>query len=83
MQEKAYFHKIYFKALLRLETMKGCFDPMDKIGTSNVASGPIKLTMDRPAMLIMVPRKRLEEVIRVLLQPPQNQKCGIRMLYGI
>ena len=74
MQEKAYFHKIYFKALLRLETMKGCFDPMDKIGTSNVASGPIRLTMDRPAMLIMVPRKPLEEVIRVLLQSLEPEK---------
>jgi hypothetical protein len=80
MQAKAYFHKIYFKALLRLETMKVCFDPMDKTGTSNVASGAIRLTMDRPAMLIMAPRKRLEEVIHVLLQPPQKQKNGIRIL---
>ena len=47
---------------------------MDKIGTSNVASGPIRLTMDRPAMLIMVPRKRLEEVIRVLLQSLEPEK---------
>ena len=60
--------------------MKGCLDTMDKIATSNVASGPIRLNMDRPAMLIMALRKPLEEVIRVLLQPPQNQKNGIRML---
>ncbi|MDG0981735.1 MAG: thiamine diphosphokinase [Tateyamaria sp.] len=51
-----------------------CFDPIDRIGTSNVALGPVRLTMDRPAMLIMVPRKRLEEVIRVLLQPPEPEK---------
>ncbi|MAT00706.1 MAG: hypothetical protein CML41_04245 [Rhodobacteraceae bacterium] len=63
--------------------MKGCFDPMDKIGTSNVASGPIRLTMDRPAMLIMVPRKRLEEVIRVLLQPPKLEKWNWNALRNL
>lgn len=63
--------------------MKGCFDPMDKIGTSNVTSGPIRLTMDRPAMLIMVPRKRLEEVIRVLLQPPKLEKWNWNALRNL
>ncbi|MBL6856415.1 MAG: hypothetical protein ISQ88_08570 [Rhodobacteraceae bacterium] len=56
---------------------------MDKIGTSNVTSGPIRLTMDRPAMLIMVPRKRLEEVIRVLLQPPKLEKWNWNALRNL
>lgn len=56
---------------------------MDKIGTSNVTSGPIRLTMDRPAMLIMVPRKRLEEVIRVLLQPPKLEKWNWNALWNL
>ncbi len=43
------------------------FSPMSQIGTSNAATGPVTLTMDRPNMLVIVPRHMLDAVSAALL----------------
>jgi thiamine pyrophosphokinase len=43
------------------------FDPMQLIGTSNRATGPVKLWMDGPGMLCIAPRRILPELVQALL----------------
>lgn len=54
------------------------FDPMVKIGTSNIALGPVALTMDAPAMLVVLPRARLRAVMRVLASAPPTARWPAR-----
>lgn len=54
------------------------FDPMVKIGTSNTALGPVVLTMNAPAMLVVVPRKRLSAVTQVLAHAPPSARWPVR-----
>ncbi|MDG1182316.1 MAG: thiamine diphosphokinase [Tateyamaria sp.] len=54
------------------------FDPMVKIGTSNTALGHVSLTMDGPAMLVMVPRARLAAITRALHLGPQAARWSAR-----
>lgn len=42
------------------------FAPDGRVGTSNAATGPIRLQFDGPGMLVIVPRSRLEVVVRAL-----------------
>lgn len=44
------------------------FDPLHKIGTSNAATGPCTVTMQNPAMLMMVPRRLIQPVVEQLSQ---------------
>jgi len=43
------------------------FDPVQLIGTSNRATGPVKLWMDGPGMLCIAPRRILPELVQALL----------------
>jgi len=54
------------------------FDPMSRIGTSNMATGPLTLTMDRPAMLVMLARAHLAAVTRALGSAPQHARWPAR-----
>lgn len=45
-------------------------DPMGQTSTSNAATGPIALTMDRPAMLVMLPRRYLGPLTQALASAP-------------
>lgn len=54
------------------------FDPERKIGTSNVAEGPVDLTMSRPCMIAIVPRKWLAEVTQVLVSAPPSARWPAR-----
>lgn len=54
------------------------FDPMVKIGTSNQAIGPVSLTMNAPAMLVVLPRARLEVVTQVLVHAPSSARWPAR-----
>lgn len=54
------------------------FDPMVKIGTSNAAEGPVALTMDAPAMLVILPRARLAEIMQVLVCAPPSARWPAR-----
>ncbi|WP_323005603.1 thiamine diphosphokinase [Pseudorhodobacter sp.] len=42
------------------------FAPGGRVGTSNQATGPVRLTMDAPGMLVIVPRARLGVVLQAL-----------------
>lgn len=42
------------------------FAPDSRIGTSNTATGPVHLSMDGPGMLVIVPRRALDAVIRAI-----------------
>ena len=46
------------------------FDPASVIGTSNEAVGPITLTPNSPAMLLILPAETLAEAVRALLAAP-------------
>lgn len=46
------------------------FDPMAQTSTSNAAVGPVSLTMDRPAMIAMLPRGYLSAVVQSLVSAP-------------
>ena len=53
------------------------FDPLSRIGTSNEALGPVDLSVDGPAMLVILPRSELTAAVAQLLQsaavwPPQR-----------
>lgn len=53
------------------------FDPRRQIGTSNEALGPVDLSVDAPAMLVILPLSELEGALSQLLQsaagwPPQR-----------
>lgn len=45
------------------------FAPGQRIGTSNVAVGPVRLTTDRPAMLVILPTGRFEAAVTALSDP--------------
>ncbi len=46
------------------------FDPAGKIGTSNEVTGPVRLTFDRPGMLVIMPRAALAASIQALTGGP-------------
>ena len=46
------------------------FAPATVIGTSNEATGPVTLTPDAPAMLLILPAGTLAETVRALLAAP-------------
>lgn len=45
------------------------FDPMSKIGTSNHALGPVTLYADAPAMILILPRRLMPQLVLALGQP--------------
>jgi len=45
-------------------------DPVGQTSTSNAAKGPIALTMDGPAMIVMLPRRYLGAVTQALVSAP-------------
>jgi thiamine pyrophosphokinase len=46
------------------------FAPDGRIGTSNVATGPVQLNFDRPGMLLILPRVALDPLVRAALAAP-------------
>jgi thiamine pyrophosphokinase len=54
------------------------FDPVSRIGTSNEAVGPVEITMDAPAMLVIVPRTRLRCVMQALESAPPSARWTAR-----
>lgn len=54
------------------------FDPERKIGTSNVAEGPVDLTISGPCMFVIVPRLRLAEVTQALASAPPSARWPAR-----
>lgn len=54
------------------------FDPIRKIGTSNIADGEIHLTMERPDMLVILPRSLLEPLMRMLELAPHAARWPAR-----
>ena len=55
---------------LRWDTDGLDFAPGTVIGTSNAALGPVTLTPDAPAMLLILPASTLAETVRALLSAP-------------
>lgn len=53
------------------------FDPLSKIGTSNRATGPIRLEMDAPRMLGIFPRKQLAALTRALAAAPPGARWPV------
>ncbi len=43
------------------------FAPASRIGTSNEVTGPVRLSFDRPGMLVITPREALAAVARALI----------------
>jgi thiamine pyrophosphokinase len=43
-------------------------DPVDRIGTSNEATGPVAMTVDAPGLIVMLPRRRLARLAQAILQ---------------
>ena len=54
------------------------FEPMSQIGTSNAALGPVSLTMDRAAMIVIAPRAYLASVTQALVSAPQSARWPVR-----
>ncbi|MEO9685505.1 MAG: thiamine diphosphokinase [Tateyamaria sp.] len=54
------------------------FDPTSFIGTSNEAFGPLTLTMNTPAMIVMLPRAHLAQVTQALARAPQAARWPVR-----
>ena len=54
------------------------FDPMQMTGTSNEATGPVTLTMNDPAMIVMLPRACLGAVTQALASAPQDARWPAR-----
>lgn len=54
------------------------FDPMTQIGTLNEATGPIELTMDGPAMIVVLPRRYLGDVMQALASVPPDARWPAR-----
>jgi thiamine pyrophosphokinase len=46
------------------------FDPLGRVGASNVATGPVSLRMDGPGMLVVLPREALDAAVAALLAAP-------------
>ena len=53
-------------------------DPMGQTSTSNAATGPITLTMDHPAMIVMLPRRYLSAVTQALVSAPPSARWPAR-----
>lgn len=45
------------------------FDPLNRIGTSNRATGCVTLKMDRPNAVLILPRRLIQPVVEALMQP--------------
>ncbi|MEM7317610.1 MAG: thiamine diphosphokinase [Pseudomonadota bacterium] len=45
------------------------FSPVGRVGTSNTATGPIRLEFEQPGMLLILPRAALDRVIRAFSAP--------------
>ena len=45
------------------------FHPTRRIGTSNIATGPVRLTFDEPDMLLILPRRLMQPVAASLAAP--------------
>ncbi|WP_108837007.1 thiamine diphosphokinase [Tateyamaria sp. Alg231-49] len=54
-------------------------DPVGQTSTSNAATGPIALTMDRPAMIVMLPRRYLGAVTQALASAPPSARWPARV----
>ena len=54
------------------------FDPMWQTGTSNEATGPLELTTNTPAMIVMLPRIYLATVTQALVSAPQAARWPVR-----
>jgi len=54
------------------------FDPLTQIGTSNAATGPIRLKMDAPHMIVMLPLARLDALIQALVLAPPDARWPAR-----
>lgn len=46
------------------------FTPAGRVGTSNRVTGPVRLRVDAPLMLVILPRAALDEVVRSLAAQP-------------
>lgn len=46
--------------------------PMTRIGTSNRATGPVRIEVDGPGLLAMLPRSALDGIIRAMLAGPSR-----------
>ncbi|MEP2640808.1 thiamine diphosphokinase [Roseobacter sp.] len=55
------------------------FAPDGRSGTSNWATGPVRLQMDAPAMLCLVPRRFMAEVAQRLMQLPEHARWPARV----
>lgn len=53
-------------------------DPMQRVGTSNEATGPVTLQVDAPRLIVMVPRVLLGAVTEALLSVPQAGRWPAR-----
>jgi thiamine pyrophosphokinase len=56
---------------LRWPTQGLDFRPDGMIGTSNAVTGPVRLTADRPGMLVILPRATLAQTVPALLSAPR------------
>lgn len=54
------------------------FDPSARIGTSNAATGPVRLWASAPVMLVILPRDALETAAQALLALPRDAKWPAR-----
>ncbi|WP_299045353.1 thiamine diphosphokinase [uncultured Tateyamaria sp.] len=54
------------------------FDPMVRVGTSNMAEGPVALTMTAPAMILIVPRRCLSSLTRALVHASRPARWPAR-----
>ena len=63
---------------LRWPTAGIDFAPGARIGTSNAATGPVTLTPDAPAMLLILPRTCLAVLVRALLALPPGGRWPAR-----
>ena len=54
------------------------FDLMSRVGTSNAAEGPVSLTMERPAMALIVPRACLSQLMQALVRAPRSARWPSR-----
>ena len=46
------------------------FSPGGRVGTSNVATGPVRLIFSRPGMLLLLPRSELDRAVSALMPEP-------------
>lgn len=53
-------------------------DPMQRVGTSNEATGPVTLRVDAPRLIVMVPRALLGAVTEALVSAPRAGRWPAR-----